>query len=55
MLAVRPMDPFVTQFDVLSMASPLQVHLMHGLTMVGMSGCNSLGFFLTQRLGTPTL
>lgn len=25
------------------------VHLMHGLTMVGMSGCNSLGFFLTQQ------
>lgn len=29
------------------------VHLMHGLTMVGMSGCNSLGFFLTQQ-ATPT-
>ena len=29
----------------------LEVHLMHGLTMVGMSGCNSLGFFLTQSLG----
>lgn len=26
------------------------VHLMHGLTMVGMSGCNSLGFFLTQQV-----
>lgn len=28
---------------------------MHGLTMVGLSGCNSLGFFLSQLLGSEGL
>eukprot|EP00434_Breviolum_minutum_P036610 symbB.v1.2.032442.t1/scaffold3895.1/size70954/9 len=45
----QELTSFITRMNEWTIFGIPFVHLMHGLTMVGLSGCNSLGFFLSQQ------